>query len=288
MKISSSTHHFCPLYGDAEGIRMFKESGFDAIEYDIFHYPPDGEVFTKYTDEEFKAFFTNIGKAAADCGIEIHQVHAPFPLKTGNPEIDPILLSCAIRSVYATAYMGSRYVVIHACAIRNEDGTLNLEEMKKANFDFYTTLLPHAKKAGVTIAIENMRLFLNTPETLSEYIDELNEIAGEKVFCACLDTGHAYLAGKDPGEFLLGLGKRVEVIHVQDSDGVHDLHTIPGLGQINWKSFADALKEVGYEGTFNFEADHFVSDLRNDATGTKLDMTASKLMCELGHAIING
>ena len=81
------------------------------------------------------------------------------------------------------------------------------------------------------------------------YIDTL----GNDLFVACLDAGHALLTYDSPARMAKVLGSRLKVLHVHDVDGIDDLHTVPYLGNNDWPEFCQALKEIGYKGTFNFE-----------------------------------
>ena len=53
------------------------------------------------------------------------------------------------------------------------------------------------------------------------------------------------------------MGKRIKIVHFNDSWGKDfhgmDWHLMPGQGDVNWEKIASTLKEVGYEGTANFE-----------------------------------
>lgn len=297
MKISTSTNPFTVAYGEEEGIRMFAEAGFDGLDFGLFHLSPDCDVFTKLSDTEFEEYFKRIGAAADANSIEIFQVHAPFPLKAFKPERDPILMECAKKSIYATKYMNSKYVVIHPIIPAGCIYGRNNEYARKVNFEFYGELIPILKETGVKMAVENM--FAGDPDTrkhcptvcssaeeMIDYIDSLNEIAGEECFVACLDTGHSAISGSGPADMIRKLGSRVKILHVQDNDGLSDSHTAPGLGKLNWKDIANALEEIGYDGMFNFEADNFYYIWKAEAYQRKLDLEAAKMLCKIGHAIV--
>ena len=141
------------------------------------------------------------------------------------------------------------------------------EECWQLNRDFYSRLIPYAKDAGVKIAVENMfntdpilkrycPTVVSTGEELCAYIDRLNDIAQEELFVACLDVGHALITGDTPEHMMRQLGDRLQVLHIQDNDGIRDAHTMPYMGKINWDEVAKVLQEIHYIGTFNLEADN--------------------------------
>ena len=69
----------------------------------------------------------------------------------------------------------------------------------------------------------------------------------------CLDTGHANMEGVECAGFVRSAGQRLAALHVHDSVGEWD-HILPyGRGTVDWGAFMKALREVGYEGLFNWE-----------------------------------
>ncbi len=75
---------------------------------------------------------------------------------------------------------------------------------------------------------------------------------------ACLDIGHLNITAADTGDTVDGairkLGKYLEILHVHDTDAYEDLHTAPFMGgNIHWVKVMQALKDIQYDKTFNFE-----------------------------------
>ena len=82
-----------------------------------------------------------------------------------------------------------------------------------------------------------------------------------------MDTGHtnkAYSAAAECGFFVPNVaeairlfGKDLKVLHLNDNNGFSDQHTPPrafgDYGGIDWQSVLEALSDVGYCGTYNFE-----------------------------------
>ena len=54
------------------------------------------------------------------------------------------------------------------------------------------------------------------------------------------------------------LGKWLKTAHIQDNNGLHDQHSLPYLGTIDWKEVMSAAREVGYPGDFTYEAHNSV------------------------------
>jgi len=55
------------------------------------------------------------------------------------------------------------------------------------------------------------------------------------------------------GDEVRAIGEELRVIHVHDNKVGWDLHLPPYYGTLNWKEFADALKDIGYHGVFSLE-----------------------------------
>ena len=78
------------------------------------------------------------------------------------------------------------------------------------------------------------------------------------------NDGHANLSMGDPASFIREAGKYIHHLHVHDNDGHRDLHLMPAFGKLEghgsnnafsipWKDVALALRDVRYDGPFNYE-----------------------------------
>ena len=140
------------------------------------------------------------------------------------------------------------------------------------NMEFYTGLAPLAKENGIKIAIENM--WQRNPQSkyvcddvcadpveLARYYDTLND---PEAFTVCLDLGHVAICGREPEDAIRTLGSRIGALHVHDVDYISDLHTLPGIGKVNWKEVCRALADVDYKGEITLEADYFMKNMDDE------------------------
>jgi sugar phosphate isomerase/epimerase len=67
-----------------------------------------------------------------------------------------------------------------------------------------------------------------------------------------IDTGHANLFGRKPEEFIEKFHTRLRHVHLNDNDGIRDLHIPMGTGSINWERLIKLLKGY-YDGTITLE-----------------------------------
>ena len=257
---------------------MYKENGIDGVDFGFDCYTVGNgfreKFFSSQTIDELKAFFTPYKEAFERHGIEVVQTHPPFPtfkFVDGKDETKEAYnaraLDAVIKTIELTAFFGCKYAVVHPA-----HGVIDMDhdEQKKANMKYYSQLIDVARRNGVTICLENMwnrrtggaivDSACSNPYEARDYIDTLNDMAGEELFAFCFDVGHANLTGKNMRNDLRILGKRVKVLHIHDTDKIEDRHTIPysfmgtqNLSVTDYVGFLAGLRDIGYEGHLSFE-----------------------------------
>ena len=290
MKISTQTKGALDVFGIDEGMKALAEAGFDAVDLDL-----DLDVWTdskqgsceseKYKDENIYPYLDEVIAAAKKYGIEIGQAHAPAPAYIkNNPEATKMMQAYIRKSIELCGYAGCPRIVVHPIF----DGSARFpiytkEEEYAVNIEFYSSLIPLLKKHNVICCLENMwiqdwkskKVYVGACSDLGDvisYIDELNEIAGEKRFGFCLDIGHLLMVGQDPCYWMEKLGARLEALHTHDNDGVRDDHTMPYLGVGNWERFIHGLRKIGYRGNLSFEASPFNLSFPKEVNRAALEM----------------
>jgi sugar phosphate isomerase/epimerase len=269
MKIGTQSAAVDRIFGPEKALSVLKGAGFEAVDF-----PLDNEVRLNLPYPALKKYFTDIGKYAADSGLEIGQTHAPFygPDKYMT-QYDEVI-EIQKRAIAATSFLGSEYVVIHPIMTKERKYNNDYERNKEIILKYYTDLIPTLKEYGVYLAVENMFSWdsvekcicptaCTTAEEMAEYIDEL----GER-FVACLDIGHINLIHQKGYEhvnfahMIKTLGHRIKTLHVHDNDGINDEHLPPFAGNIDWNLVMTCLKGIGYSGNLSLEADNFMTYFR--------------------------
>ena len=114
-------------------------------------------------------------------------------------------------------------------------------------------LTDHLQGTDTVLCLEN----LIGESTITSSIDDLLTIV-----CAldspnagvCLDTGHLNLSGKNQVDFIRRAGDKLKALHIADNEGFVDQHLLPfGCGNVDFSSVVSALREIGYNGLFNYE-----------------------------------
>ena len=263
-------------FGLENAYRVIKEAGFDAVDATISTTMSYAETkqhrlpafMTTGSDKDLLATFDPWREGARAYGLCNYQAHAPYPTLIGHDANDPFnedLLQALIKYIRVCDYIDCRRLVVHP-AYCSYQYRLDPQREWEINMERYAAMIPEAKKYGVMILLENM-FVVNQPSgnprayasacsdipTACRYIDELNALAGEKVFGFCLDTGHLMLLGKNLKESMIQLGDRIEALHIDDNDGITDQHLSPYMGVTDWDDFCEGLKAIHYRKTINFE-----------------------------------
>lgn len=250
---------------------IFKAAGFDALDYNFDVLFPNGDIrdgkpfsLLDKPSEEYIAYFKEIADILKENGIAVGQTHAHFStlIAAGNKERNDYLLELLKKEIEITAAMGSKYIVIHPiCKGYNLEYTWEME--RQENMAMYSALIETLKKYDVVCCLENMWGICNGKIIASacgnmieaaEYIDKLNELAGEERFGFCFDVGHAVICSVDPVRSLILLGDRIKTLHLHDVDINKDSHTAPFRGVVDWDGLMRTIKQIGYSGNLNFEA----------------------------------
>lgn len=119
--------------------------------------------------------------------------------------------------------------------------------------------------AGVRLCVEN-----HWDQALATARDVRRVLATYPAIAACLDTGHALLAGDAPEHFVASVGDRLGHVHLKD--GVRPRRrerlmgrrlrkrllprpepVVPGLGALDSGRVRRALEDAGYRGTVTIE-----------------------------------
>ena len=267
MYISTEINSFKALGSNEKVLRLLKEAGFDAYDYSMFYGSnAESEVldFDDYLDRA-KAF----RRVADEIGLVCNQAHAPFPTAT-NDDFPRLGMSTAEYNAYAhrkitraievAGILGAKCIVVHPwnCYSAEENAAL------------YRSFEQTARSAGVKIAVENMwnctgkgtADFRATPAACSHHSDfkAHMQLLPKDLFVACLDIGHAEMAGlnTDSVQMIRTLGADLQAVHLHDNDLIHDSHQLPFMMNINFGRVLGALKEIGYQGDITLEADTYI------------------------------
>lgn len=229
-----------------ERIRMIAEVGFDHVAASsiaqLIEPGPDG--FLASAERE---------------GLPVDNVHLTgkgtskvwFP----GPEGDEIIARYA-REMEQALEVGVGIGVVHVTW-----GTVLDPPLSDIGMERFARLIDHAEKIGFTIAFENS-------VSIAHYTAVLERFVSPNV-CFCFDSGHWNEFCPD-ADIYDRFGHLMRVTHIDDNDGVRDLHIIPFDGCTDFARLAPALRR---QERLTFE----VSGVLHKAVGTTPDETRAGL-----------
>ena len=253
--------------GEEARYQAIADAGFRYISYDFENISLSAPASMDYMQSDWKtAALARLGKMK-QAGLTPIMAHAPcaFPLPE---ESRAPFLAATIRTIESCGVMGIPQIVVHPDAWKG----MSHDEFLSVNREFYRALIPAAEKHNVTILIENIGQvrdphFLHNGRELRQMIEAVEHL----LFAACWDTGHANHNENDQSESIRTLGSLLKGLHINDNIGDLmppekiwrvDMHTFPLFGTVNFDGVIHALKEIGYTGYFNFEADRPLPSVR--------------------------
>ena len=270
MRYSTQTLALSKRFGIKSAVNAILDAGFPAIDMTMSY----GEERWALCDG-YKSLARELREMAEDRGAVFNQAHAPFG---GGFEFYTEKTVPSFPRIFEFAgLLGAECIVVHPITLSPH--AQRHEESFEVNMELYTRIAPYARDTGIKIAIENMwereaesgkiiPAVCDNPDEHARYFDTL---ANPDVFTLCLDVGHAALTGGNPAESVRVLGKRLGATHIHDVDLISDLHTMPGLGKVDWQSVTQALGEINYTGYLTLECDKgYLADVTEENAFSKL------------------
>ena len=176
-----------------------------------------------------------------------YSLHAPFAdINIASP-VKPMLDASMkrLRESLANAHaLDAKMWVFHP-GQRTGIGQFYPNADYKTMFQSITELYEEAEDYGINIALENLPgkywFLMSTPKEFMRLYKETNLPIG-----ITLDLGHANLEGQIK-PFVDQLADKIVHVHASNNDGSDDQHNGVEDGTINYNSFAENLKKIGYD-----------------------------------------
>jgi len=225
-----------------DSILRLKQNGYHAVELSDEHalvlLERDSDVVK--TGRAFRAYAESIG-------MKVSQGH--------------LWLRCLIVSVANAVEILKKWIdlfeaigienmVLHADPLNAE--MMTPDEIIELNLPKLAEIADYVADKNVYICLENLRYL---PFGHIDYLMKLLDRIGSDRFGITLDTGHLNISHTtSQREFILKAGSRLRALHIADNEGERDQHMMPfGRGNVNFFEVVESLREIGYEGIFNYE-----------------------------------
>lgn len=281
MKTGIQSAHYLISGSKLVDYQAMKRHGFDCTDFsgltDVKQdlYQMDVDSFRQRMQEE--------KGRADDAGIEIYQVHAPWPVDDTTKQKRKENLAYMKRAALGTSFLGCSYLVVHPVMPFGWGAEPDTEFTKRVNQEYFTELCDYARPLGVTICMENMPFVdcrLSFMTHLSAFVEEM-KIDNLKL---CLDTGHAHTCAENAGDMVRLCGQNLKTLHIHDNagrwGGVGDEHACPYTCTIDWVNFREAIREIGFEGSLSLECHSVNKDCPADIREDML-----KLLCRIAKSL---
>lgn len=191
-------------------------------------------------------------EAAAKAGIELFQVHGPWPTDDTTEESRREVWKHMHTAVYGCHLLGAPYLIIHPQMPFGWGAEADADFAEELTLGLLRDLIPDCEKYGVTICLENMPMKAHRISPMEKIVEAVAKISHPNI-AICFDTGHSNVYGHDLGDMVRICAPWLKTLHIHDNGGAADHHQLPWLGTANWDSFLAALAEVGYDGSLSFE-----------------------------------
>lgn len=234
-------------------VEFLKRTGYDGVEVPVFDLDP--------------AKWASWARRLDDVGLERtanHVVAREFNPVSADPKVQRIAYEHMQRVIDCCAEVGATVLAgPHQVALGEFTGRGPTEEEWSRSVAHVRRVAEYAAGAGVTIAEEVVNRFeLYILNTLAEAIRFVDDVAHPN--CRIhLDTFHANIEEKLPGEAIRAAGSRIGYVHISEND-----RGVPGSGHVAWDATFDALHAIGYDGWLTVES--FGNELANLAAATKI------------------
>ena len=201
--------------------------------------------------------------------ISIHGPYVGFSIDTADPDVAMIVQSRMLKALEVCEALAATQMVIHSPVTTWDHGNQQVSahdamiQIERVRFTL-GPVLKRAEETGVGLVLENIEDV--DPLARCHMVDALKSPALK----VSLDTGHAQYAhvtaGAPPVDaYVMAAGKRLDHVHLQDSDGFADRHWHPGDGPLNWHAIFAALAALPQMPRLILE----VNDLRNVTRGAE-------------------
>ena len=194
-------------------------------------------------------------------GISAPQGHLDFPTRLVT---DENYVPSLVREIEMFEAIGIKCAVLHIDPIDVEKA--DYRDRIEKNIVKIRQLCDLIEHVDITLCLENLCTTIIDVKDLLEIIERV----GSDRLGITLDTGHLnIMKANTQGDFIRKAGKYLKALHVHDNDGSCDQHMIPfGRGNIDWKDFMAGLRDIDYNGLFNFEipgdSHHCPVELKHD------------------------
>ncbi|MBS7643481.1 sugar phosphate isomerase/epimerase [Candidatus Bathyarchaeota archaeon] len=143
--------------------------------------------------------------------------------------------------------------IVYVCTVTKPDAHIPVKKAWEWIIESLRTCADYAMEKNIRLALEPFPSGI--VDTIDVAIEVVNQVNSSNLGIL-IDTGHLNITGEDLTVSVEKARKFLVHIHINNNDGVHDLHYPPYNGTLKkeaFSSFVNALKQVNYQGYYSFE-----------------------------------
>ena len=177
---------------------------------------------------------------------------------TRHNDLNELLGTLAEESIKICGKLGIAYLVVQPLF-----AGISGEKIWETNRRYYLSLAGLAKENGVMLLLENRCRDINghlvrgicaDGGEAAEWVDRLNNEAGEERFGFCMDVGVCNLCGQNMYDFIQEMGDRIKAVVLCENNGSEKASLLPftavygGRSQTDWLNLIRGLRDICYDG----------------------------------------
>lgn len=235
-----------PFLDELDCYVKFAEEYKAAFEYNEFYVPAimDDPVSIKNIMRRYQS-------TGRDCSKDtLHGAFFDVCINSGDPKIFKVSDYRVHQSMEIAQEIGVKAVIFHTNYIVNFKLKSYLDTWLNLNEIYWRKILEEFPNQMVYI--ENM--FDEGPEMITKLAEKMQN---EPRFGICFDLAHAKISGTPVQKWLDCLRSYITHIHINDNDGIEDLHRPVGTGILDWEQFSRFGKSLEQEPSILIEVRNF-------------------------------
>jgi sugar phosphate isomerase/epimerase len=240
MNLSMTTDYVAYLGDPGPYLRRIAETGFTHV-----HWCHEWNTDYLYSDEE-------VAQAKAllrELDLDLLDLHASNGVGRSWGSLLEEERSVGVKLIRnridMTARLSGRAIVLHLPP--KPHSPVELDRFWASVCRSLDELEPHALRASVRIALENME------DDRFDGIERLFSRYGRQFLGLCYDSGHGNIGGRGL-DHLERFSDRLVSIHLHDNDGRIDHHNLPFTGTVDWPRLARLIADSSYDGCMSLES----------------------------------
>ncbi len=230
----------------SEAIALAKKAGFEGIELSLNE---SGELSLSSSDQELAAIKAQLHEADLEIAGLATGLYWSYAMTSADQANRDKAIDIGKKQLEAAQALGVDAILVIPGAVGVDfipgSEVVDYEYAYDRASEAIAKLVPYAKSAGVSIAIENVwNKFLLSPLEMRSFIDA----QGSEYVGSYFDVGNTVHNGY-PEQWIRILGARIKKVHFKDyrrqAGGLHGFVDLLA-GDVNYPAVMEALRGIGY------------------------------------------